>query len=298
MNKKYFHVAGMTIEVRSDLPFNKNTFASKFDAFETSGPLEENIVLHHHFSSSLPLLELECSDKLYFRPPWAIYQQDEQWIYQRIKPKPPHKNYYQTIVTNKEHSHLDIYNDDTIKQKFLDGNLTSLTMFPTDQILTGRLLAYKKGCIMHSLGIILDGRGYLFVGHSDAGKSTMAGMMKKNGAQVLCDDRNIIRKKNDIYTLSGTWSHGDVTDVSSKTAPLVGIFFLNQSAENRLEPVQDETTVFESLLACMIRPLETRDWWEKSLDFLTLAAGEISCWNLKFNKDGKVFNLIEGMSHE
>lgn len=288
----------MTIEVKSDLPFNRQTFAPKFDSFETSGPLEENIVLHHHFHSGREPIKFDSSDNLYFHPPWAIYQVDEKWIYQWIKTKPPHKNYYRTVVTNKEHTRLDIYNDETIKQKFLQGGLTSLTMFPTDQIVTGRFLAYRKGCIIHSLGIILDGNGYLFVGHSDAGKSTMARMMKQNGALILCDDRNIIRKKDDNYILSGTWSHGDVPDVSSQTAPLKAIFFLNQSDGNFLEPVQDEMAVFQSLLACLIRPLETRDWWDKSLDFLTMVSSEISCWNLKFNKTGKIFDLIKGLSYE
>ncbi|WP_321492454.1 hypothetical protein [uncultured Desulfobacter sp.] len=56
-------------------------------------------------------------------------------------------------------------------------------MFPTDQILMGRILAYRNGCIMHSLGVSLDNQGLLFVGHSDAGKSTMACIMKQ-GAEI------------------------------------------------------------------------------------------------------------------
>lgn len=292
---KYFKIAGLSIEVRSDLPFNKNTFASKFDTFEVKSPFEDNIILCHHFFSDREPMEFDRSKKLYFHPPWAIYQHGERWIYQWIKTKPPYENYYQSVVTDREHSHVDIYNDDVIKQKFLQGGLTSLTMFPTDQILTGRLLAYRSGCIIHSLGIILDGNGYLFVGHSDAGKSTMALMMKKEAA-ILCDDRNIIRKKDGAYILSGTWSHGDVPDVSSKVAPLKAIFFLNQSHENLLEPIPDDTEIFKSLLACLIRPLTTRDWWEKSLDFLTMASREIPCWNLKFDKSGKVFDLIKGLS--
>ena len=167
-------------------------------------------------------------------------------------------------------------------------------MFPTDQILTGRLLAYRDGCIMHSLGVILDGRGYLFVGHSDAGKSTMATMMKKE-AQILCDDRNIIRKRDGVYTLSGTWSHGDVKDVSSQSAPLEAILFLKQAKNNQLELVSDETQSFQSLLACLIRPLETKDWWERSLDFLTTLSQEIPCYNARFNKDGKVLDLIRDL---
>lgn len=284
----------MSIEVRSELPFTDTTFSPKFSSFEISEPLEENVVIHHHFQSDLNTIEFDRSNNLYFRPPWAIYQEDERWIYQWIKARSPFENYYQTAVTNKDHSHFDIYNDEQMRKKFLRGDLNSLTMFPTDQILLGRLLSYRQGCIVHSLGIILNGKGYIFVGHSDAGKSTMALIMKKE-ALILCDDRNIIQKKNGTYRLSGTWSHGDVTDVSSQTAPLKGIFFLNQSEENQLTLLQDSTTIFQSLLACLIRPLETRDWWERSLDIITMISEEVPCWQLRFNKGGEIFNLIKNL---
>ncbi len=292
-HKKYFNVAGISIEVASELPFERDTFAPKFDVFETDGPLQENIVLRHHFSKMENVVNGDPSNRLYFRPPWAIYQQGKKWIYQWIKAESPHESYYQTVVTDREHAQLDIYNDEEMTKKFLKGGLNSLTMFPTDQILTGRLLAYRDGCILHSLGIILDGKGYLFVGHSDAGKSTMAGMVK-NDALILCDDRNIIRRKSNGYQLFGTWSHGDVPDVSVETAPLAAIFFLQQSEKDGIEPLQDEVTIFESLLACLIRPLETRDWWEKSLEFLTLVSQEVVCCNLKFTKSGDVVDLIKG----
>ncbi len=288
---RIFGLAGLSIEVKSDLPFNSDTFASKFDMFETSSPLEENIVLHHHFSSDLVSMEVDSAKKVYFRPPWAIYEQDEKWVYQWIQAEEPYANYHQAMVTDREHTHLHIYNDEAMKDKFLKGGLESLTMFPTDQILTGRLLAYRDGCIMHSLGIILGGNGYLFVGHSDAGKSTMATMMK-NHALILCDDRNIIRKMDGTFQLSGTWSHGDIPDVSSRIAPLKAIFFLQQSDVDQIEPLDDQVRVFESLLACLIRPLETRDWWEKSMEFLTMVSEEVACCNLKFTKNGEVVDLI------
>jgi hypothetical protein len=293
---RFFQVAGLSIQVNSDLLFQENTFAPRFDSFEINRPLEENIVLSHHFDTAASPQSVQVpGDIHYFRPPWAIYARPEQWIYQRIKPAPPHAPYYQTTVTDTHHTRLDIYNGDDLRQKFLTGGLTSLTLFPTDQILLGRLLAYRSGCIMHSLGLILNGKGCLFAGHSDAGKTTLAGMMKKQGAEILCDDRNIIRKTKDAsreYMLSGTWSHGDMPDVSAETAPLAGIFFLTQSHRDHLTPIQDETVCFERLLACLIRPLETRDWWEHSLDFLTRLSRHVPCWNLEFTKNGNPCDMI------
>jgi len=292
VSKIFFQIAGMSIEVQSDLPFSNTTFSPKFKHFEINSPLEENIVLHHRFETCKTTPKPE--NRVYLKPPWAVYHQDGQWIYQWIKAEPPHENYFRTVVTDKEHSFLDIYNDNSIKDKFLKGGLTSLTMFPTDQILMGRILAYRNGCIMHSLGVSLDNRGLLFVGHSDAGKSTMAGIMKQ-GAAILCDDRNIVRKKDDNYFVSGTWSHGDVPDVSPEIVPLKGIFFLEKSNTNQVIPVTDKRHAFERLLACMIRPLETHDWWGNALDFLSGLCRQVPCWNLQFDQTGQAYNLLKGM---
>lgn len=292
MPKRFFQIAGMSIEVQSDLPFSDTTFSPKFKAFEIGAPLAENIVLHHRFEACRTVPKPE--NRVYLKPPWAVYKQDNQWIYQWVKAAPPHESYFRTVVTDKEHSFLDVYNDDSIKEQFLKGGLTSLTMFPTDQILMGRILAYRNGCIMHSLGVSLDKQGLLFVGHSDAGKSTMAGIMKQ-GADILCDDRNIIRKKNNAYFVSGTWSHGDVPEISPETVPLKGIFFLEKANFNQIKPVEDSRQSFDRLLACMIRPFETRDWWDNALDFLSGLCQQVPCWNLQFDKTGQIYHLVKGM---
>nr|NJM04205.1 hypothetical protein [Desulfobacula sp.] len=231
-------------------------------------------------------------DPIYFRPPWAIYQKDGNIIYKWIEADPPYKNCNRKAIANNSHTKIDIFTHPKLQKIFEKGSLTSLTLFPSDQILIGRLMAYRQGCIIHSLGIILDGKGYLFVGHSSAGKSTMAGMMKKD-SEILCDDRNIIRKIDNCFQLFGTWSHGDVPDVSSNSAPLKAIFFLEQSKCNALDKINDKKHILRTLLACLIRPVGTLDWWDNSLDILMSVSNEIPCWNLKFDKSGTVFNLIK-----
>ena len=75
---------------------------------------------------------------------------------------------------------------------------SSLSLFPTDQILVARWLADRQGCYLHSAGAILDGKGLLFVGHSDAGKTTTVRMLQDQ-AEILCDDRNIVRRSGDRF---------------------------------------------------------------------------------------------------
>ena len=289
---KYYKVAGITIQVNSDLPIMEDTFHPKFKIFKVNGPGNDSIVINHHFTWDEELQTEEFSDQIYFSPPWAIYKDNNSIIYKWIEGAPPYKNCNRKAIANHTHTKIDIFTHPKLKKIFKKGGQTSLTLFPSDQILIGRLLAYRQGCIIHSLGVILDGNGFIFVGHSDAGKSTMAGILKK-GAEILCDDRNIIRKQNNIFQLFGTWSHGDVPDVSSNSAPLKAVFFLEQSKDNMIEKINDKKRIFKTLLACLIRPVGTYDWWENSLDIITSISNEIPCWNLKFDKSDKVYKLIK-----
>ena len=284
---KFFFIGGMSVSLCAGLPIKKQTFAEKFDAFAIPAPLEDNINIQHHFVQKLPVVEAD-SRRIYFGPPWAVYEGKTNWTYQQIRPAPSWEPWGQTIITDPRHDALTIYNDEVMEQRFLEGGLTSLTLFPTDQILIARRLAYRSGCMLHSLGVVLDGKGYLFVGHSDAGKSTMARLLDSD-AVVLCDDRNIVREIGGQFQLFGSWSHGDVPDVSPGPAPLHAIFFLEKAEKTALRLASGP---FEKLLACLIRPLETRDWWDKSLDMLDRICIGTQCLDLAFNQSGDVMDLI------
>jgi hypothetical protein len=290
--KKYYHIGGITIELLSELPITDNTFHPKFSAFETTKPSLDKMVIEHHFGWEEDTLDTVDDDKFFINKTWKIITRDDQIIYKWINPYPPHNSILRKAIADKGHTHITIYNDDYLKNKYLEGNLLSLSMFPTDQILIGAHLGYKQGCTLHSLGIIMDASGFLFIGHSEAGKSTMATIVQKN-AEILCDDRNIIRKTSDGYQLYGTWSHGDIQDISPNSCQLKAIFFLEKSFTNAIEPITDKKTLISKLIACLIRPITTSDWWNNSLDLLNDLSESVPVYNLKFNKDPEIINLIK-----
>ena len=108
--------------------------------------------------------------------------------------------------------------------------------------------------------MIFEGQGLLFAGHSEAGKSTITNLLRDTG-EILCDDRIIVRRHSKGFRIHGTWSHGDITEVSSASAPLKAILFLEQAAENQLIPLLDRKEVFRRLVFLVIRPLVTAEWW-------------------------------------
>jgi hypothetical protein len=164
-------------------------------------------------------------------------------------------------------------------------------MFPSDQILLARALADRQACFIHAAGIVIGGNGLLLVGHSDAGKTTAARMLRKQG-EVLCDDRIIVRRGPDGLRIHGTWSHGDLADVSAGSAPLAAILFLEKANANRLVPVTKGIETARLLVQYMVKPLVTADWWEKILALIENVAREVPAYRLEFDKSGRINDTI------
>lgn len=298
-HRRHYRIAGLTVQVDSDLPITEDTFSPKFEAFRTDGPGEDTIFVRHHFS--LPDLDgNDLGEEVYRRPPWAIYRRGDSWIYVGISPGGGNGRPHRVAVFNHDHTRARIYHPD--EETFRDGGLHSLTLFPSDQILLARVLADRGGCYLHSAGAILGGRGLLFVGHSGAGKSTLARLLQAHpagdgpGIELLCDDRNIVRRGPEGFWVHGTWSHGEVPLVSAGSAPLQAILFLEQAPENRLVPLHDRRQITRGLLACLIRPLQTPGWWHKMLELTEGIAREVPCYRLLFDRSGDVVQVLQELA--
>ncbi len=85
-------------------------------------------------------------------------------------------------------------------------------------------------------------------------------------------------------------------DVSSAGAPLRAILFLEQSAENEIVPLSDRMAIWKRLLATLIRPLVTADWWEKELDVLQRIVDEVPCYTMRFDRSGAIVPELEKLA--
>jgi GTPase SAR1 family protein len=145
--------------------------------------------------------------------------------------------------------------------------------------------------LLHSAGVILDGRGLVFVGPSSAGKSTTVNMLKGR-AEILCDDRNILRRWPDGWHAHGTWSHGDVPNVSPSSAPLRAILFLEQSKQNTIVQLTDRMEIWRRFLATLIKPMVTPEWWHKSFDILEQLVRDVPCYIMHFDRSGAIVDRL------
>ena len=281
-----FEIGGISLSINSDLPLKEKTFAPKFELFRCHNSRDDGVIIHHH--CGLPKIR-SWGEEVYHRAPWIIYETASSYIYRMFVEG---NNQHPLIaIFNKDHSEGHIYKGKNYVQAFKKGNLTSLLCFPTDQILFARLLADRDGIILHGSGIILKEKGYLFVGHSDAGKTTLVKIFHHH-AKILNDDRMIVRKEDDGFCLYGTPWHGDLSLVAPDRVPLEAIFFLNQAKENKVEKTEG-LEAFKRLYGCTIKALVTERWVKNALDICQALSREAACYHLYFDKTEVVISTIE-----
>lgn len=282
--RRYFEIAGITIEIGADRPIGDATFAPKFDVFRVDGPGEDTITIHHRFG--LPDLGgRDLGREVFRKAPWAVYRQPDGWLYLGIAPDPDDRSLFMVAEFSLDHRRGTVFSPND--RQFCRGGLQSLTMFPTDQTLLARVLADRQACFLHSSAAVIDGAGLIFVGHSGAGKSTTASMLDGH-AEILCDDRNVVRRWPDGFRVHGSWSHGEIPRVSAASAPLAAILLLTQSGENRLVRLDRPMQTAAKLAACIVKPLADADWWDKSLRLVETLVAEVPCYEMRFDKSGKI----------
>jgi hypothetical protein len=296
-------------------------------AFAVDGPGDDNVEFRHHFE--LPdLTGKDLGKELYRKAPWAISRKkDGTWFYLGISPREDDPTLHRVAVFSADHTHATIYSPPRDRERISTNGWQSLSLFPTDQIWLGPLLADRNAVLIHSAGAVVNGKGLVFVGHSEAGKSTTMELLKaanrdgRISAEVLCDDRNVLRfwpeteklqpatRASTIsatrntqpatpsgWLVHGTWSHGTTADVSPSSAPLFAILFLKQDKKNKIEQLTDRKKIWHNLLATLIRPMVTAEWWQKELDILERIVNEMPCYTMHFDKTGEIVEELKKMT--
>jgi hypothetical protein len=167
--------------------------------------------------------------------------------------------------------------------------------YPLDELVMMHRLALGEGVEVHALGLAdQDGRGYLFLGHSGAGKSTTARLwMKQPGVKLLSDDRIILRKHDDRFWMYGTPWHGDAGVASPDRAPLSAVFLLEQHSTDELAPVPASKAAAE-LFARSFVPHYLESGIHFTLNFLDQITRSVPCSILRFTP---TIGAVEAVRH-
>jgi hypothetical protein len=133
---------------------------------------------------------------------------------------------------------------------FAHGEAAPVLEYPLDEVLFVSRIWRAGGVEVH--GCAVDdgmGTGALFVGHSGAGKSTMARLWAAAlpTARILSDDRVVIRDIAGHVRMFGTPWHGDACFARAASAPVSAIFVVGHgkvNAARRLGPVEAAAQLF------------------------------------------------------
>lgn len=101
-------------------------------------------------------------------------------------------------------------------------------------LLVEHLAGTGQGLLLHSAAVEIDGRMFLFAGHSGAGKSTTANLFARDKrVELVNDDRVLLLRRENGWSAAGTPWCGDLQVAENRTAPLGGVFFIEKGGENR-----------------------------------------------------------------
>jgi hypothetical protein len=138
---------------------------------------------------------------------------------------------------------------------------------PLDRVLFVNIVGHGIGIMLHACGIALDGKGYVFAGPSDAGKTTLSRLWAEySDATILGDECLILRRHKDQFWVYGTPWIGDAGLYSSLGVPVDALFFLHHAGQNLLTSTPLDRASEQLLAQSILTPYD-RQAVEYGLDF-------------------------------
>lgn len=222
-------------------------------------------------------------------PLWQLCAEDDGFLF-RFMMRPPAETPYKIARFDADFSHGEVVLD----RSALGGRGAVYPLeYPLDELMLIHHLARGIGVEIHGCGILQgSGAGYLFAGHSGAGKSTMARLwIERTGTSVLSDDRVVLRNVDGQFRIYGTPWHGDEPLASPAGAPLAGILFLARGEEHQRVPLSPAQAVAR-LFACSFPPFHSAAGLEFVLQTLQEAAEAVPCEELRFTPRPDVVDFL------
>jgi hypothetical protein len=172
---------------------------------------------------------------------------------------------------------------------------------------TYALLSFRAGgFLLHGAGIIHQGKGYLFFGHSGAGKTTVARL--SIGDQILNDDLVILLPSSFMpevgtekqvengfpgWAIHATpfWNPTQVKP-SPVSVNLAGMFHLIQDKRVYLEPLRTGQALAELVASIPLIPMDVKHG-DTILDRIESLQKQVPIYNLHFLPDASFWRVIE-----
>ena len=139
------------------------------------------------------------------------------------------------------------------------------------------------GFYIHASTVVLDGRAYLFSGHSTAGKSTHTRLWQQvfgPAAVVINDDKPALRRIGGVWHAYGTpWCGKDGINCNA-SAPVAGICFMKKADRNAIRRLTPKEAMAR-VMAQTIYKFSTVQEMDQMLGKLDLLLREVPVFELE-----------------
>ena len=167
---------------------------------------------------------------------------------------------------------------------------------PLDRVLFVNLISHGVGVMLHACGIVMGGKGYIFTGPSEAGKTTLARLWAEfSDATVLGDECLILRRKEDRFWMYGTPWVGEAGLCSPVAVPTERIFFIHHGQENLLTPISPERAAERLLAQSVLTPYDAFAV-EFVLDFCLGLGARVPAFEYGFVPEESAVRLIQSVA--
>ena len=165
--------------------------------------------------------------------------------------------------------------------------------YPLDELLFQHHLARHGGMEVHACGVAWKGRALLFCGQSGAGKTTTARLWRRHRppADVLSDDRMIVRARGGRLWAFGTPWHGSGRFASPRGLPLGGIYFLARGRRSSVAPLPPPAAAAELFARSFPPPWEAAGITQM-LGLCARVADDVPCARLRFRPDQSAVTAV------
>jgi hypothetical protein len=164
---------------------------------------------------------------------------------------------------------------------------------PLDRVLFVNIITHGLGLMLHACGVVVDGKGYVFAGPSNAGKTTLARLWHAfSDATVLGDECLILRRKDDQFWVYGTPWVGEAGLFSPRGVPVEQIFFIEHGQQNLVSPISAGSAAKKLLAQSILTPYDAFAV-EFGLDFCLDFVAAVPAYVLGFVPDQSAIRLLQ-----
>jgi hypothetical protein len=279
-------IGGLHIELRTQRPIEDIGFKAPLDLFLAHASPDLTIELDF-----APVPDGVVSGaQLVFDSEglWQLYETEDRLFI--LLGTIDERRLYRVATFDRRLSNGHILSDPTGRSGTLGDQLPDPLEYPLAEALMILLMAQHGGLMVHACGLERDGLGYLFVGHSGSGKTTIANLAEKR-FRVLNDDRVVLRLVDGRPWMFGTPWHGESTSVSPVGVPVHRAFFIEHADSN------GTSTVAPSMASAMLvsrsfPPLWSAESMVLTLSFIDDVTRQVPCRRLGFTPGPGIFDEV------